>query len=189
MAIGILATCRQVHQEAALLFWQDNTFLFSGDFDWFGLRSFLATIGPRAISRLRILEVFIPLDEVPVKYDDQTNEDEYDMSSAAKNTPKLQMAKVSDKERDLETNIPEVCFLLDAAKGSTSLHCILPNGFYVDEDQQNLWWLAEVLEQLQHSLDISVIVEPGGILDGVETPGILTDAELDVFCMPESIWI
>jgi hypothetical protein len=62
MATGPPATCRQVYREAALLFWCENTFRFSGDYEWFGIRRFLATIGPQATSRIPKLEAFAPLD-------------------------------------------------------------------------------------------------------------------------------
>jgi hypothetical protein len=60
MATGILATCKQVRMEATMLFWGENSFRFSGDFDWTGLRRFLTTIGPEARSRIRSLEVAPP---------------------------------------------------------------------------------------------------------------------------------
>ena len=38
MAVGLLATCKQIYNEAANLFWRDNTFRFSSDMEWFGVR-------------------------------------------------------------------------------------------------------------------------------------------------------
>lgn len=60
MAIGMLATCKQINGEATMLFWRENTFRFSSDFDWRGLRRFLISIGPEARSRIRSLEVSPP---------------------------------------------------------------------------------------------------------------------------------
>jgi hypothetical protein len=50
MATGPPATCRQVYREAALLFWCENTFRFSGDYEWFGRAN--TTSGPRRAKRI-----------------------------------------------------------------------------------------------------------------------------------------
>jgi hypothetical protein len=67
MAPFLFTTCR--HQAATLLFRQDSTFRFSSDFDWCGIQGFPSAIGPREISLIRALEVFIPLRFMSVAHD------------------------------------------------------------------------------------------------------------------------
>ena len=131
MATGLLATCRRINQEAALLFWQANTFRFSGDIDWLGLRRFLATVGPRAIVRMKSFEVFIPLNEVLAKNDtnrDAENE-EYWRCCEAKNSPTLHTTKVFVKDRPWWVNMTDACLFLAEAECSLNLRYIVPRGF------------------------------------------------------------
>jgi hypothetical protein len=191
MATGLLATCRQISQEATLIFWQDKTFLFPGDFDWLGLRRFLATIGPRAMSRMRTVEVFIPLNDMPAKHDSDVDK-EYWRSCEAKYTPKLQMAKAYLKNRPWWVNMTEVCLLLAEAETSLDLRFIVPREFVLL--QGNLHsdcWIFENLEDFQDrapGTKVSVIIESGAILEGAETPEILVSSGLDVVCMPGRFW-
>src|ERR1700759_3805505 len=56
-AVGILATCMQVYDEAWPYLYRNNTFRFSGDFHWIGVRRFLTTIGARNRAQLSNLEL------------------------------------------------------------------------------------------------------------------------------------
>ncbi|KAE9368482.1 hypothetical protein N431DRAFT_414926 [Stipitochalara longipes BDJ] len=193
MAIGLLVACKQVGQEAALLFWQDNTFRFSGDFDWHGIRRFLATIGPRAISRIRTLEVFIPLNNMPWKNDKEMTADEYGRSCDASNAPKLHMAKVYQKgDRPWSVNIMDVRLLLIEANSSLNLRFIIPREFVLLREALDpdccIFELIEDLQDRAPATKLSVIIETGAILEGVDTPEILVSSGLDVVCMPGSFW-
>jgi hypothetical protein len=93
MATGLLTTCKQVYHEASNMFWSKNTFRFSGDIYWFGARRFLGQIGPRAISQLQALELFVPVVDV-VWGDPNGGEAEFLMHArTAKNRPKMHMVK------------------------------------------------------------------------------------------------
>ncbi len=193
MATGLLATCRQVGQEAALLFWQANTFRFSGDFDWHGIRRFLATIGPRAISCLQNLEVFIPLNIMPWKNDEVMSEEEYRRSCDARNSPKLHMAKVYMKgDRPWWVNIAETQLLLVEANSSLNLRFIIPREFVLWEEALSsddcLFELIENLQNAAPATKMSVVIESDAILEGADTPEILVGAGVDVVCMRGSFW-
>ena len=71
LAVGILATCRQVHDEAAGLFWSGNHFSFSGYLGWYGLLRFLSTIGEDAKAHMRCLSVEAPFFSWNGQYSEQ----------------------------------------------------------------------------------------------------------------------
>lgn len=81
LAVGLLATCRQVHDEAAWIFWSGNHFSFSGYFGWHVLLRFLSTIGEDARVHLRCLSIAAPffsmknppVDRIFVKFLDEYN--------------------------------------------------------------------------------------------------------------------
>lgn len=95
LAIGILATCMQVYNEAWHLLYRENTFRFSADDEFVTLRRFLTTIGPRNITQLKTLDVC----SYPATYEAST----MTLSWNYKNHPKLQMAKLS-KDADVWEN-------------------------------------------------------------------------------------
>jgi hypothetical protein len=105
MATGLIATCKQIYNEAGNIFWSTNTFRFSGDVFWFGARRFLGTIGPRALAQLHTLELFAPLkctdwdgnyeSSSRLRYwrGDTRENDTYWEDFHAKNAPKMHMTK------------------------------------------------------------------------------------------------
>jgi hypothetical protein len=106
MATGLLATCKQINQEASHVFWTENIFRFSGDENWNGIRRFLLAIGPRARSMLSVLEVH-PMNYFPVRVTDEDDDEEeagnwpfnhsgdWTLSPGEmKNHPKMHMPKI-----------------------------------------------------------------------------------------------
>jgi transcription elongation factor Elf1 len=193
MAIGLVATCKQIQQEAGHLFWSENTFRFSSDLKWYGLRRFLSAIGPRPISLLRNLQVFAPfhnfacLTSVPresINFEDLTD---------AKNEPKMRMGKARRKKDDryfdldaLARNVEYICFLLDEARVCADLHFILPNGFAAN--QQDEICIPESLKIGPRFSSMTLIVEAGAALNGPGFPEMLLQSEIIVVCRPGSIW-
>jgi hypothetical protein len=183
MATGLLATCRQVYREAALLFWCENTFRFSGDYEWFGIRRFLAAIGPRATSRIPKLEVFVPLDR-----------DQDESSRRAKNAPKMQMEKVfKDDHCALVQNVDNVFHTLRELQSSLELHLILPKGSSLHENSFNgisdEFYIPEELGTGPPFLPrMTLIVESGAYMNGPDVPQHLTDLGVNVACLPGSFW-
>lgn len=157
MATCLLTTCKQIFHEASNIFWSKNTFRFSGDIEWFGVRRFLGQIGPRALSQLQSLELFALLadahclDTSLLDGDVPTKKVElYTNAREAKNWPKMHMAKARKEPwtgsfsswlpnnrrlalRDtifvLTRNVKHVCYLLDMATTTLALKLILPRGF------------------------------------------------------------
>jgi hypothetical protein len=91
MATGILATCKQIQWEAGHLFWNKNTFRFSSDVEWNGIRRFLTAIGPRAGSMIQKLELFAPF-SIPL-YPMDGHDYCFTNIREAKNHPKMHMGK------------------------------------------------------------------------------------------------
>lgn len=167
MATGILRCCKQIYEEAADVFWGENTFRFSSDVEWYGARKFLGAIGPRAISRLRSLELFVPVMGYSIGIARRGSlsffEDILEMR-AAKNHPKLHMAKApkdktgrislidryrvipgSHEEPNtsfdhlvLTRNVNHVCYLLKAVGSFFELRLVLPKDFYF-QWHENIW--------------------------------------------------
>jgi len=181
MATGILGTCKQVWMEASWLFWCENSFRFSGDFEWIGLRRFLTTVGPEARSRIRSLEVVPPgwLNHYLCPIDPSQIRVERKMLYA-KNHPKMHMVKClpyhSEKDRHhrysgdtarTKDNVRYVCEMLRAEATLRKLDLVVPKGWSLDQ-------LAEVpfawnhqptflssLQKLSHSLEIHLTLETG----------------------------
>jgi hypothetical protein len=108
MATGFLATCKQVQKEATMIFWRENTFRFSGDCEWEGIRRFLTTIGTEARKRIRLLELTMPLALEPRI--NMNNPASYDR--LAKNHPKLHMAKLLPFDRKVDRKKANIEFVL-----------------------------------------------------------------------------
>ena len=143
LATGLLATCKQIFHEAQHIFWHGNTFRFSNDLRWNGVRRFLSTIGPRACSQLQSLELFAPIDgintidylEWPLNY-----------NGVVGNFPKLHMHKFGKDPRgpeyrnydDDNENIEAVFHLLDQPQTCLSLRFIVPTGQHIKLMQYNI---------------------------------------------------
>lgn len=131
MATGLLATCSQVFNEAQHIFWRENTFRFSGDREWFGARRFLGSIGPRALSQLRSLELFAPIGYGMAQGANATGLI-YDRQ--AKNHPKMHMVKARKDLNDIfwidtggmKGNVDHVLTLLEGVRDSIELKLLLP---------------------------------------------------------------
>ncbi|KAL8839512.1 MAG: hypothetical protein Q9170_001735 [Blastenia crenularia] len=86
----LLRTCRQIYGEASEIFWSANKWQFAQDKQWHTLFRWLKTIGPRAIARIRSLEVFAPMASDPMEGHGLAALD----PEPSKNHPKLRMAKI-----------------------------------------------------------------------------------------------
>ena len=136
LATGLLATCRQIFNEAQHIYWSMNTFRFSDDCHWNGVRRFLTTIGSRACSQLRSLEVFAPLEDIhPIEYYIPPNP-----RGVWGNFPKMHMHKFGKipmnpdywNQAESSDNIGLVLQLLDHALANLNLRFIVPKGQYID---------------------------------------------------------
>ena len=194
MATGLLATCKQICQEATSVFWCKNTFRFAADGDWLGVRRFLATIGPSAIRRLRTLEVFVPLGHYPATVDVQGPVEGWREICQAKNVPKLHMAKVGSSSKidaEVERNMEIVTSLLREAMSTLELRLIVPCGFTLN---QNGWAtgvqpeivIPEELQARRPFTKVTLIVESGAYVYGAEIPEKIAGHGLDVVLMPGS---
>jgi transcription elongation factor Elf1 len=193
MAIGLVATCKQVQQEAGHLFWRENTFRFSSDIEWYGIRRFFAAIGPRPISLLRNLQVFAPFYESDRLITVPSSSNNLCEIKQAKNEPKLRLGKARRKKHDehfewdaLARNVEHVCFLLDEAKVCLNLQFILTSGFAVDQQYES--WIPQGLEIGPRFSSMTLIVEAGAALNGPGLPGQLAQHEINIVCQPGSIW-
>jgi hypothetical protein len=193
MATGLLATCRQIRREATSIFWCENTFRFSGDLDWEGIRRFLESIGPSAIRRLPRLEVF-----VPVSYKNWINEVGHDQSQGdpdwepfrqAKNVPKMHMSKLGKGTRDLVENLEIVASLLIEAKATPEFSLVLPRGFVLKRmSWDSTIYFPETLIFKPPFMKVSFVIEPGAHAHGDDLREAFTDRGIDLVCIPGSFW-
>jgi hypothetical protein len=203
MATGLLATCKQICREATPIFWRKNTFRFSGDTEWLGVRRFLDSIGPEAICRLRKLEVFVPLEYNPWIAGQGANGEpveNWDVIRHAKNTPKLHMAKAGlnvKGDRDVEENMEIVTSLLTKAMATLDLHFVLPRGFVLNSASLLRGWgsdlelaipFPEELQLKSPFTKVTVIIEPGAVVYGENAPERITSNGADFILMPGSFW-
>ena len=196
MATGLLATCKQICQEATSIFWRKNTFRFSADGDWIGVRRFLSTIGPNAIRRLRTLELFMPLDHYPCRADAQNGIENWEQNCQAKNVPKLHMTKIgrgSKIDAEVEKNMEIVTSILREAMSTMELRFIVPHGFALNQSNwtpgvQPCLVIPEDLQTRQPFTKITLVVESGGCVFGTDVPESIAEQGLDFVLMPGSFW-
>ena len=196
MATGFLGTCTQLYREAAMLFWGENHWKFSGRSGWQGLLRFFLTIGPHARSRIRKLDVHAPVYmRWPVK-----DLDNKDMNGRSKNLPKMHMAQVPGEGHLDRMAIQRVCVILAQDRAVAEMNFIIPTGFRNgDEDEFGGYDLDHDMEteskirlQRIQQLDFikkTVIVESGGYLAVEDGPAQIMAEGWDLTCLPGSyIW-
>lgn len=174
MAIGLLSTCKQINREATLLFWRENAFHFSSDFDWHGLRRFLIAIGPEARSRIRSIEVSPPgwaSDETYQIIDGQQCMAPSNTVSA-RNHPKMHMPKALHV-LDYEDNFRFVCEVLCSEQTLQRLKLVIMENWQLDrlDDIYNEFPSVQTsvlldLQSLKHFCIISVVLESGSAMTG-----------------------
>jgi len=196
MATGLLGTCRQVYNEAALFFWSDNHFKFTGRSGWQGLLRFFLTIGPEARSRIERVDVHAPIYmRWPVK-----DSDGKDLNGRSKNFPKMHMAKIAEEGHLDRQAIQRLCVILAQDKTMKEINFVIPDGFRngdedsfggYDEDHDMESDSNIRLQRLQ-ALDwikMTVVVEKGGYLAVDNGPAQIMKEGWDLKCLPgSSIW-
>ena len=196
MATGLLGTCSQVYNEAAMLFWGDNRFRFSGRSGWQGLLRFFLTIGPQARSRIHRLDVHAPIYmRWPVK-----DSDNKDLNGRSKNFPKMHMVKIPEEGHLDRVAIQRVCVLLAQDRSLEEMNFVIPTGFrngdeddyggYQEDHDMDIDSQARLLRI--ESLDFvrkTVVVEKGGYLAVDDGPAQIMAEGWDLVCEPGSfIW-
>lgn len=198
MATGLLATCKQISREATPIFWCQNTFRFSSDADWLGVRRFLETIGPEAICRLRKLEIFVPILCNPLLLESGTPPTiDWETIREAKNVPKLHMAKAGlgvKGQLDADQNMEIVTSLLAKAMATLELYLVLPRGFALNFAQGELVpniYFPEQLQTKRPFTKVTVVVEAGAVVytrDSPESHHEIASNGANFVLMPGSFW-
>lgn len=196
MATGILATCKQVNMEARNIFWCENSFRFSGDYDWRGLRRFLVTIGREARSRIRNLDVCPPgwLFDQTLCDDNNTLSCGIHKAVNAKNHPKTHMSKLfafgAGNDQQVE-NLRFISHMLRSEQNLRSLNLIIPHGWsfrQIDEpDEEYPNQSARILfdlQMLRHICTVSVILESGSVMLGLHNRDILKKLNMSLVAQP-----
>jgi hypothetical protein len=179
MATGLLGTCKQIRNESTIIFWRENTFRFSGDFGWEGIRRFLTTIGPDARQRLHHLELSPPWNLEAQSY---TSPLQY-YHSIAKNHPKLRMAKMLPVGRyfsQKDANLEHVLTMIKLEGFLKELRFIVPAGWICSQIRdpfieaktwgdrgKSLNWLEDI--HRSRPLKVMLHLEPEGSLMGTQS--------------------
>ena len=198
MGTGLLGTCRQVYNEAAMFFWADNIFRFTGRSGWQGLLRFFLTIGPAARARIRRLDIHAPIYmRWPEKNGEEGSGDVRDLNGYSKNFPKMHMVKITDEGHLDRVAIQRVCTILAQDRTLEEINFIIPAGFrngdehyyggYIDdhdggEDQYDRLRKISTLDFPKKT----VVVEAGGYLAVSHGPRKLMDQGWDLVCLPGS---
>lgn len=196
LSTGLLGTCRQTFTEAAMYFWRDNQFRFTGRSGWQGLLRFFLTIGPEARSRIYRVDVHAPIYmRWPVK-----DSDGKDLNGRSKNFPKMHMAKIPGEGHLDREAIQRLCVILAQDRTLKEINFVIPDGFRNgDEDSFGGYEEDHDMEaespirllKLQ-SLDwikMNVVVEKGGYLAVEDGPRQIMNKGWDLICEPGSfIW-
>ena len=189
LAVGLLGTCRQARMEASRIFWSENQFCFSSDFEWEGLRRWLTTIGPEARSFISKIEVAPPHIICLVnKVDDVSS---FYEKPRWKNHPKLRMAKVYSSrsntrpgryalESSTNDNFQFVSHMVHEERTLQKLRLMVPDG----------WKIARVHEVLDTDfdrlkwLDMSIVVASAAQISYEYAKEFFSDMRLPVTLMP-----
>jgi hypothetical protein len=193
MATGFLGTCKQVQKEATMIFWRENTFRFSGDCEWEGIRRFLTTIGVEARKRIRHLELSLPLGlqprvniNTPAYYD-----------SKAKNHPKLHMVKSLPADRKIDRKKANLELVLNMFKLEgflKDIRLIVSAGWSVPQlpelnVESQIWGYHIDLArfgELKRSIPVrlTVVLEPESAMSGAQNVAMLAYWGIGVFAQP-----
>ena len=196
MGTALLGTCTQVYREAAMLFWGENRWRFSGRSGWQGILRFFLTIGPEARSRIRKLDVHAPgYMRWPIK-----DSDNKDLNGRSKNFPKMHMATIPEEGHLDRVAIQRVCVLLAQDRSLEELNFVIPSGFRNgDEDDYGGYEIDHDMEadsvtrllriQELDFIKKTVVVEKGGYLAVDDGPAQIMAEGWDLVCQPGSfIW-
>ena len=198
MGTGLLGTCRQVYNEAAMYFWADNLFRFSGRSGWQGLLRFFLTIGPAARSRIRRLDVHAPIYmRWPEKNGEERHGDERDLNGHSKNFPKMHMAKISSEGHLDRIAVQRVCAIMAQDRTLEEINFVIPAGFRNgDEDSYGGYTHDHDTGEDSHDrlhkvsgtdfIKKTVVVEAGGYLAVSDGPKKIMDEGWDLVCLPGS---
>ncbi|KAE9965004.1 hypothetical protein BLS_005782 [Venturia inaequalis] len=194
MATGLLATCKQINREAAMLFWRENTFRFSSDFDWRGLRRFLISIGPEARSRIRSLEVSPPgwTDDRTYQIIDEQQYIALPKMFAAKNHPKMHMPKALHVFGFID-NFRFICEMLRSEQTLQKLNLVIMDGWqlgcfndiYSEYPSIQTSVLLD-LQSLKHFCTVSVVLECGSAMTGPFNREFLNQVDFTLVAHPGS---
>lgn len=194
MATGLLGACKQINREAAMLFWRENAFRFSSDFDWCGLRRFLISIGPEARSRIRCLEVSPPgwVENRTHQIIDAQQYIAPPIMSAAKNHPKMHMPKARHVF-GFQDNFRFVCEMLRSEQSLQKLGLIILDGWQLGsfDNIYNEYPSAQTsvlldLQSLKHFCTVSVVLEGGSAMTGPCNREFLNQMDIMLIAEPGS---
>lgn len=165
LAVALLTTCRQIRDEAFAIFWTENQFRFSADFEWVGIKRFLLTIGPAARALLRTLEVAPPDHACTPALGRAT------AWSHLKNHPKLHMAKLfghstSNPLWQTPGNFAWVSNMIQEDRTLSTLKFILPSGRSLFQNHHSRPVEFDERFDPLRFLNLSLVVEKGAILTG-----------------------
>jgi hypothetical protein len=192
LAIGLLGTCRQLRMEATRIFWSENQFCFSGDFEWTGLRRFLTTVGPEARSMISRLDVALPFVLCVTSPIEITSRHYH--RNEEKNHPKLRMAKLFANRRGggrwglktyTEGNFAFVKHLLYEEHMLQELRFVVPHGWHIVD-------ASGCQEYELHQLRFAgptVVLEDGSQMDDHEGIQHLIERGFNVRAMPGALII
>ncbi len=196
MSTGLLGACRQTFNEAAMYFWRDNHFRFTGRSGWQGLLRFFLTIGPEARSRIHRIDVHAPIYmRWPVK-----DSDGKDLNGRSKNFPKMHMAKIPGEGHLDREAIQRLCVILAQDRSVKEINYIVPDGFrngdedsfggYEEDHDMEAESPIRLLKlQTLDWIKVTVVVEKGGYLAVEDGPRQIMKEGWDLKCEPGSfIW-
>ena len=196
MSTGLLGTCRQIFSEAAMYFWRDNHFRFSGRSGWQGLLRFFLTIGPAARSRITRVDVHAP---IYMRWPEKGG-DSRDLNGRSKNRPKMHMAKIPAEGHLDREAIQRVCMILAQDRTMKEINFIIPDDFrngdedtyggYEEDHDDDIDCRLRIMRlQALEWIKMTVIVEKGGYLAVENGPHEIMQKGWDLRCEPGSfIW-
>ena len=125
LAVGAFTTCRQVHDEAAGLFWGSNHFSFSGYLGWYVLLRFFPTIGQDAKAHMRCLSVVAPFLPLNGQYSNRLKDILEKQKSYGS---QMRLATVDLEPFELGLHLQRCCEMLQKFPNIRPLTCLYREG-------------------------------------------------------------
>lgn len=202
LSVALLGTCRQIQAEAMGIFWQDNQFRFSTDFEWILIRRFLTTLRPQARSLIECIEVAPPSSGSTLRrIDNDGGRQHWLYGSQVGNHPKLRMTKPFLKIEGFKNcprtrrkrcwqsndNFVFVSNLLREDRTLKELRYVVREGWTMGCDLKGWQKEFNITDLgLLDFVDLTLVVEKGAQLAGMDSIATITGQGIKLVAMPGS---
>ncbi len=156
-AVCLLRCSRQVYNESHKIFWQKNTFQFSGRGSLVGVEQFLRTIGAENLELIERLNIRYPAHTIWTGRGDR----KVWLDQFSKHSPELRLVDVGHEHSHYLEHLVRVRQILADSEQPKEIRLILPNGFATFDIDLEDSYIAEELLKLSKLARLVFVVQRG----------------------------